>query len=111
MAGIDPSLHEWTGRLTQAMGHAKGSESRLGRDHASLGVLVRDHAKGGLDVAAAYADHLRSVILDNLPAVVELLTSGDYWELCWNCDEHTAAELGLCSECRERLAWTLRSLT
>ena len=108
-APLDPSLQEWTGRLMQAMGSAAGSDSRLGRDHEKLGALIRDHGKGGLDVAAAYADHVRSMVLANLAAVVEQLTSGAQWELCWNCDERTSGDLGLCTACTETIKWTLPS--
>jgi hypothetical protein len=107
-APLDKSLQMWTGRLLQAMGLAAGSDTRLGRDHEKLGELVRDHGQGGFDVAAAYADHLRSMVLANLPAVVEQLTSGSHWEVCWNCDEHRSAELGLCTECAEEVRLALR---
>ena len=106
-APLDTSLAEWTGRLLESMGRAEGSGSRLDRDREVLGDLIREHGQGGLDVAAAYADHLRTLVLANLAAVVEQLTSGEHWELCWNCDERSAQELGLCHDCRERITWTL----
>ena len=105
-APLDDSLNSWTGRLMEAMGRAEVG-SRLGRDHERLARLIHDHGRGGLDVAAAYADHIRSLVLANLSYVTEQLTSGEFWELCWNCDERSAAELGLCHDCAEKVKWSL----
>ena len=89
------------------MSRAEGTGSRLDRDREAFGRWMGRHGVAGFELTAPYADHLRDLILANLDSVLDHLFTTVTWELCWNCDERTAAEFGLCAPCAEAISFDL----